>query len=233
MNILDQKTARNVSMALHKGDIDALKSMLESEPELAQSGIQSKGPQGEEVRSLLHVATDYPGHFPRCEEAIALLIDRGADPNARFVGPHTETPLHWAVSCDDVNATDALLEAGADLEADGGVLTGGSPMDDAVIFAQWNAARRLLDKGAELTLWHAGALGILDQVKTKLETEQQTPDDVTAALWHSCRGGQLETAQALVAAGANIHWVGFDNKTPLDCAEESGNQDLVRWLSSL
>ena len=230
MKILDNKTARDVSVALHQGDIDTLNAMLTKEPGIAESGIHTKGPQGDEVRSMLHVATDYPGHFPRCKEAIGLLIANGADPNARFVGPHTETPLHWAVSCDDVEATDALLAAGADLEADGGVFTGGPPMDDAVIFAQWHAARRLMENGAALTLWHAGALGQLDQVKAKLDAGQYNNDELTAALWHSCRGGQLDTARAIAEAGGDPRWVGFDGKTPLDCAVESGNQDLIRWL---
>ena len=62
----------------------------------------------------------------------------GADVNARFTGPHTETPLHWAASSDDVEALDALLDAGADIEGDGAVIGGGTPIADAVAFGQWN-----------------------------------------------------------------------------------------------
>ena len=148
------------------------------------------------------------------------------------LGPHKETPLHWAVSCDDGAATDALLDGGADLEADGGVLTGGPPMDDAVIFAQWNAARRLRDRGAALTLWHAAALDVLEEVEAKLAAGQYSSDELTAALWHSCRGGQQAPAEVLADAGADIHWVGYDRNTPLDCALQSGNQGLVRWLEA-
>lgn len=232
MNCLDQSTARDVSDAIHEGDIDTLTKLLRKDPTVAHSGIRSQGRDGEEIRSLLHVVTDYPGHFPRCAETITLLVAHGSDPNARFVGPHAETPLHWAVSCDDVEATDALIEAGANLEADGGVLTGGSPMDDAVIFAQWNAARRLMDRGATLSLWHAGALGVIDEVRNKLAAEKFSDAELTSALWHTCLGGQLDSARLMVDAGADIHWVGFDNKTPLDCAIEGGNQELVIWLES-
>jgi len=60
---------------------------------------------------LLHVATDWPGHFPHVSASIAALVEAGADVNARFHGPHEETPLHWAASSADVAALDALLDA--------------------------------------------------------------------------------------------------------------------------
>ena len=83
---------------------------------------------------MLHLATDWPGHLPRVGETIALLAAAGAPVDGRFAGPHEETPLHWAASCDDIAALDALLDAGADIEADGAVLTGGTPLSDAVVF---------------------------------------------------------------------------------------------------
>jgi len=58
-----------------------------------------------------------------------------------------ETAPHWAASSDDVIVLDALLEHGADIEATGAVFTDGTAMSDAVVFAQWRAARRLLDRG--------------------------------------------------------------------------------------
>jgi ankyrin repeat protein len=43
-----------------------------------------------------------------------MLIQAGADPNAPVEGSwHSETPLHWAASSDDVEALDALLDTGA------------------------------------------------------------------------------------------------------------------------
>lgn len=57
-------------------------------------------------RTLLHVVTDWPGHYPNGAATVALLIAAGTDVNARFAGPHTETPLHWAASSDDVEVLD-------------------------------------------------------------------------------------------------------------------------------
>ena len=69
--------------------------------------------------------------------------------DARFRGPHEETPLHWAASSDDVAVLDALLDAGADIEAPGGVIGGGPPLADARAFGQWKAAHRLVERGAQ------------------------------------------------------------------------------------
>ena len=41
------------------------------------------------------------------------------------MGSHNETPLHWAASSNDVAVADALIDAGADIEAAGGVIGGG------------------------------------------------------------------------------------------------------------
>lgn len=112
---------------------------------------------GNVSRSLLHVAADWPGHFPNCAATVATLVQAGAEVNARIAGPHVETPLHWAASSDDIEMLDALLDAGADIEASGAVIAGGTPLDDAVAFGQWRAAHRLVERGASFALWHAAA----------------------------------------------------------------------------
>jgi len=40
-------------------------------------------------------------------------------------------------SSDDIEVLDALLDAGADIEASGAVIAGGTPLADATAFAQW------------------------------------------------------------------------------------------------
>src|SRR5207248_5989645 len=111
---------------------------------------------------LIGAAVDWPGHFPNVGRTIAVLVAAGADVNVRCLGPHQETPLHGPASSDDVEALHALLDAGADIEAPGAVIAGGTPLDDAVGFGQWNAARRLVERGAQTVIWHAAALGLGD-----------------------------------------------------------------------
>src|SRR5204863_9776316 len=138
------------------------------------------------------------------------LIAAGADVNAQLIGPHNETPLHWAASSDDVAVLDALLDGGADIEVPGAIFTNGPPMSDAVVFAQWKAARRLLERGAKTTIWQAAALGLLDRVEEYCAAQPPpSPDDITNALWHACRGGQRRTAEYLLARGANLNWIGW------------------------
>jgi uncharacterized protein len=178
----DEPAVGTLTQAIQAGALDDLARLLDADPELARCLIGDE----RQARGALHVATDFPGHFPNTAAVIGLLVERGADVDARFVGPHRETPLHWAASCDDVDAIDALVAAGADIEADGAVLTGGSPLDDAVVFGQWNAARRLYELGAQTKLFHAAALGRPDRVQ-ELLAEAPDADTVTGSLWHACQ----------------------------------------------
>jgi hypothetical protein len=92
------------------------------------------------------VVTDWPGHFPNGPQTVAGTGRRRRGCQRTIHGPHTEThPLHWAASSDDVAVLDALLDAGADIEARGAVIGAGAPMADATAFGNWSAARRLLE----------------------------------------------------------------------------------------
>src|SRR5207237_4564152 len=124
--------------------------------------------------------------------AVAALIANGPDVNSRFTGGrHTEPPLHWAASSDDVAALDALLDGGADIEAPGAVIGNGTPLADAVAFGQWQAARRLVERGARTTLWQAAALGLMPRVAEHFATEAPPASgEVTNAFWCACHGGQ-------------------------------------------
>jgi ankyrin repeat protein len=182
---------------------------------------------------LLHLATDWPGHFPNIAAVVTALIAAGCDPNAPGTGPGAETPLHWAASSDDVEALDALIDGGADMEVKGASIAGGTPLDDAVGYGQWRVARRLVERGARVEkLWHAAALGIMPLVEEHFaRPEKPAPDDVNAAFWQACHGGQRQAAEYLLARGANVNWVPkWAKETPLDMAESSGETGFIEWL---
>jgi len=228
---VDDPIAVAAVRAIHEGDVDGLRRMLAEHPDLARAALGSKDSVNGMTRSLLHVVTDWPGHFPRGPETVKTLVAAGADVDARFTGPHTETPLHWAASSDDVAVLDALLDAGADIEATGAVIAGGTPMADATAFGQWNAARRLLERGATTNLWQAAALGLLDRVEAELARATTTQEDLDNALWCAAHGGQRETAELLLGRGADPTWVGHDDLTAAQAAERSGARELAAWLS--
>ena len=230
----DEPTAVGAVGAIHNGDVAALKRLLADHPELATASIGDSEAKGGMGRTLLHVVTDWPGNFPNGPATVAALIDAGADVNARFSGPHTETPLHWAASSDDVAVLDALLDGGADIEARGAVIGGGTAMADATAFGQWNAARRLLERGASTTLWEAAALGLLDRVEAHFaENPLLAAGEVTAVFWGACHGGHRRVAEYLLERGADLNWIGWDDLTPLDVAQRSSAEDVVAWLRSL
>ena len=217
--------------AIHRGDVPALRSLLAQRSDLATAAL---GDDGAMTRTLLHVVTDWPGHYPHGAEIVMMLVGAGADVNARFTGPHTETPLHWVASSDDVAVLDALLDAGADIEARGAVIAGGTPMADATAFGQWQAARRLLERGACTTMWESAALGLLDRVDASFqEGPPPSTDDATRAFWGACHGGHRDVAEYLLGRGADVNWVGWDGLTPLDAAQRSNADEVVRWLRSV
>ena len=217
--------------AIHAGEVETLKRLLRENPDLATARLGDDDPDGMS-RTLLHVVTDWPGHFPNGAATVAALVEAGADVNARFHGPHAETPLHWAASSDDVEVLDALLDAGADIEVTGAVIAGGTPLTDARAFGQWQAARRLVERGAQTTLDDAAALGLQDRVEEAFAGETQpSTEDINRAFWSACHGGQRPAAEYLLDRGAELNWIPpWEPQTPLDAAQRSEAGELVEWL---
>ncbi|MEO3938526.1 ankyrin repeat domain-containing protein [Dermatophilaceae bacterium Soc4.6] len=222
-----------VVTAIHRGDVTALRLLLAENAGLAASRIGDDDRVGMS-RTLLHVATDWPGHFPCGAESVAALVAAGAEVDARFRGRHGETPLHWAASSNDVSVLDALLDAGADIDASGAVIAGGTPLDDATAFAQWDAARRLVERGARVNLFAAASLGLMPELAHVSGTDPADPDRVSDAFWAACHGGQLAAAAYLLDHGAELSRLpGWEELTPLDAAARSGAHDVVTWLHGL
>src|SRR5215471_12717027 len=91
--------AASVTKAIQEGDIAGLERLLAQNEGLARARVvDRKG-----WRSLLHIAADWPGHFPSGADTVRTLIAAGADPNDAVHDPKPdEAPLHWAASSDDV-----------------------------------------------------------------------------------------------------------------------------------
>ena len=224
----DDPVAAALVTAIRAGHSDRLEDLLRGHPDAPHVQIAESG--CDNTRSLLHIATDWPGHFPNVGASSAVLVRAGADVNARGRGVITETPLHWAASSDDVDALDALLDAGADIDAGGAVIAGGTPLSDAVAFGQWNAARRLVERGATIPFREAAALGLMELVVGG--AQDADTGGLNEALWYACHGDQRAAAQYLLERGADPAWTSpWDGLTPAAAARRSGAEALANWVS--
>jgi ankyrin repeat protein len=220
--------AETLAVAIQTGDLAALRQVLVEQPDLASTPLGGRF----KTRTALHVVTDWPGYFPNGPQVVRVLVEAGADPNAR--SPGDETPLHWAASSDDVDVAEALIDAGADIEAPHGSI--GTPLANAIGYGCWHVAYLLVARGAKVTEpWHASALGMLDRL-AELLGDQPNPEEVSKAFWHACSGAQRRAAEYTLSRGADLNWVpDYADGTPLDAANGKGTQreNVISWLRDL
>ncbi len=229
----DDPAVRALVEAIRAGDVSSVRQALAERPGLAAARlVDEKGGSG----TALHTATDWPGFFANAAQVVAILIDAGADPDSAIEGSwHAETPLHWAASSDDVEVARALIDGGADIEAPGASIAGGSPLDDAVGYGCWRVARLLVERGARVDrLWHAAALGMLTRAEELIARAAPTRQELTDAFWQACRGGERRMAEHLLALGADLNGTpSWGDDTPLDVADavgDTGRAALLTWL---
>jgi hypothetical protein len=229
--------ARELVGAIHTGSVETLTALLGEHPGLASARLMDgKGGSG----TPLHAATDWPGYFPNGPAIVTALIDAGGDPNVAVEGGwHTETPLHWAASSDDVEVARALVDGGAELEVNGGSMPGGTPLDNAIGYGCWQVARLLVERGARVEgLGDAAALGMFTRVEELRAASPPSQQQLTDAFWAACHGGQRRMAEHLLSLGAELNgtpsWGGAGS-TPLDAADglDTGREALVAWLRQL
>jgi ankyrin repeat protein len=222
--------AEAATNAIRTGDTTSLNTLIETYPELPSSYVGDET----EARSLLHILADWPGNHPNNCETAKILITAGANVNAPFIGEaHSETPLHWAASNNDVALIDTLLDNGANINAEGGVIDK-TALADARAFLQLEAAHRLIARGASTTLQDLATLGMLEQVKSHHQESRPTEQETNGALWNACHGGQLATAKFLYEMGGDCHFVPpWDDVTPMGAAERRSAVDVVEWLRGL
>jgi hypothetical protein len=220
--------AIELTLAIKGGNIPALERLLATRPGLAAEHIT--GRKGG-TSTPLHFVTDWPGYFPNGPAIVRILIEAGADPNALTSPGKPETPLHYAASSDDADVAEALIDGGADLEIPGGSI--GTPLDNAVGYGCWHVARLLVARGARVDkLWHAAALGLLPRVE-ELLTGEPPADELNAAFWQACHGGQRRAAELLLNRGADPNWTpDYSDQTPMQvaAAPDTQRETLASWL---
>ena len=163
--------------------------------------------------------------------AVRTLLDGGAEVDA--AEPDGTTALHWAAHHDDLRLATQLLEAGA--AADAATRYGVAPLALAATNGSAAMLELLLDAGAdpnrasgegETPLMTAARTGVVPAVAVLLEHGAEV-DAVegwrgqTALMWTASQD-QAGAAQALIAAGADLHARSEGGFTPLLFAAREG-----------
>ncbi|KAI5783775.1 ankyrin repeat-containing domain protein, partial [Pyronema domesticum] len=168
---------------------------------------------------------------------IRLLLQKGADteredPNLK------QTALCWAVTLNQKEAVELLIEEGAKLEP-----KGRKPLLLAILKRNKALVELLLDVGASVEarnshrytpLMPAVSLGDLDIVRLLVDKGPHAIDSKDksgrTALSRVCEEGYLEMAQVLLEHGADIESRDMDDRTALLYATKMGPKAIVQLL---
>jgi 26S proteasome non-ATPase regulatory subunit 10 len=158
-------------------------------------------------RPALHIAADAANG-----EAVALLIERGADLNARDARDRTSwTALHFAANSDCGPCIDALLAAGADPDVKDRFQPGRAAIHVAASVNATRALAALIDGGVAVDALDGGS---------------------GHALMWAAYYGQTEAAQVLLDYGADPTLVDGSGNNPSTRAAGQGHDDLAALLAS-
>jgi ankyrin repeat protein len=220
--------------ACRAGALPALRLLLAADPALARARYE--GTTG------LHLAVGHPG-------AVGLLLEHGADPNARDEGDNA-LPLHFAAGGAPLESVRLLLDAGSDVQGEGDA----HRLDVigwATVFSvpRREVADLLESRGARHHVFSAIALGDVEllrrvvaadpaslarrlspteQEQTALHYVVAPPDGLVGGLFRT--GAHYATLDALIELGADLEARDTKGRTPLAIAMLRGDRDAMRRL---
>lgn len=215
--------------ACRTGDVERLRSVLPGDASLVRER-DTRGATG------LHHASRHP-------EAVRVLIEHGADPNARDTDDNV-TPLHVAAANRALESVRILLDAGADPQGSGDLHHG-----DVIGWAscEGNEAviELLLERGARHHIFSALATRDVELVERVVEQDPaalrrrrsrfengNTPLHDAIAPAEPWRHPDHALLQRLIDLGADIEANDDRGRTPLDVAMLRGDREAIRILSA-
>jgi len=239
---LEQRQTEDVTLffeACGKGDADVLRGLLVKNPSLVRTPNPEAQHQG---WTGLHAAAR-GGHV----SAVRLLLEHGADPNAREAGDNTYA-LHWAAAHGQVETVRALLDAGGDVHGTGDVheldVIGWAtfyraPGDDPT---EMDVSRRdlvalLLERGARHHIFSAMSVGDLDLIQKLVEQDPEALDRRMSPFEHgqtplhfAMSRKRYELLDLLIELGADLEAQDRSGQTALAVAMLRGDREAMQRL---
>ena len=187
------------------------------------------------------------GASERHAGAVRLLLEHGADPNAREAGDNTY-PLHWAAAHGHLEIVRALLDAGGDVHGLGDVheldVIGWAtfyraPGDDP---AQMDASRRelvslLVERGARHHIFSAMSVGDLDLIRALVEQNPEALDRRLSRFEHgqtplhfAMSRKRYDMLDLLIELGADLEAEDMNGQTALAVAMLRGDREAMSRL---
>lgn len=220
--------------ACREGDVATLRAMLERESTLVHE-------RDDDGSTVLHAAIAHV-------DAVRVLLEHGADPNARDQGDNAYA-LHFAAANGYLDTVRALLDAGGDVHGFGDVHNG-----DVIGWAVGNGSKvrqemltLLVERGARHHIFSAIALDEMELVRalvaaspdalsrrrsrfeqgqTALHFALAAPDGLMR------KAPQYEMADLLIKLGADVEAVDDKGRTPLELAMLHGDLEAMRRLKA-
>jgi ankyrin repeat protein len=225
--------------ACASGDVQVLRGLLADDSTLMRVARPNQPHGG---WTALHEAAKR-GQF----DAVRLLLEHGADPNAREAGDNTY-PLHWAAAHGHIGIVRELLDAGADVHGFGDVhaldVIGWAtlyraPGDDPM---QTTASRRelvalLIEHGAHHHIFSAVCVGDLDLIRSLVEQNPELLDRRLSRFEHGltpihfCMSRKrYDILDLLIELGADLEAPDKTGQTALAVAMLRGDREAMRIL---
>jgi ankyrin repeat protein/uncharacterized glyoxalase superfamily protein PhnB len=221
--------------ACSQGDIAVLVDLLANESSLVRAADPAASHGG---WTGLHTAALH-GRL----DAVRLLLQHGADPNARESGDNTY-PLHWAAAHRHIEVVRALLDAGGDVHGIGddheldaiGWATffhdsGGEPGERPEV------ASLLVECGARHHIFSALSLGdlslirkLVEQNPTALSRRMSRFEQGLTPLHFVISRNRYDLLDLLIELGADLEAKDKNGQTAIEAAMLRGDQEAARRL---